>query len=612
MSLKSSTKRRERWPSRFSYLVASASSIIGIGNFVRFPGIAARYSGITFLIPYFILTWLVGYSMVTFETAAGEMYRSSMITFLDRVYSRFRGFGILQMVATLICMSYLNVILGWILVYMVRSSYIPWDYNPKLYFQTYILNQKEFRIDVVFTSALSAAVIWIILFITIYKGVTHSTKIIYLTLPLSILMMSMLLIRSLTLPDSFVYLYNTMSVVDWKALLKTKIWLESLGQVLFSLCIGIGSSSAYGSYRIKDGYLMKDAFVVVTLNFVVELLGWIIIICIGGNEDWDNLDIAADKFSLAFVLYPQLVNKLPYPHTWSFLYYLFMLTFGINCSHGSLESIVTSLIDSRKYSHLSRIEITTRVLLVGGCGSIFFCLAVSLIDPVDYFASNFLLVLAALGEVLLAGFFYNKQLVTDQLGDSSVNVANFSLLLGPLIGSFLYFMTRNNIISVTMAFLISLLGCTFAVLTTPSKLPTRKVLYLLFSYQGKILIHHFNDTLQMSGRNPLFKLNLLWYFSIKYLTTPLMISLLSISIFNMQSFTVDYFIVGTIIAIIGLAIVFLPWYLPNMFSSFVPEAVQQEENRLHLDEFLRYWFKKEKKILTGETPPMSRRTSLRL
>ena len=591
--------RRERWPSRFSYLVAFASSLIGLGNFLRFPGTAAKYEGITFLIPYFIITWIVGYVMVTLETACGEMYRSGILTFFDRVDKRFRGFGILQGITTLISISYLNVILGWLFIYMVRSNYTPWEANPTEYFQAYILNQVEFKFAVYFITLLASFVVWTLLFISIYKGVTHTTKIVYLTLPLSVLMMVLLLVRSVTLPNSGRILLNTILIVDLPMLLRARIWLDALGQVLFSLCIGIGTSSVYGSYRIKDGLLMKDTFIVVLLNLVIEILGWIIVVCIAGHEGWSREDVANNKFSLGFILYPQILAKLPYPNSWSFLYYLFMFTAGINCSHASLESIVTTLLDSQRFCDYSRIRITFYVVVSGALLSVFFCSFTELIEPFDHFNSNMLLVLASLGECITATYYYNKKMVCNELGDNPVNIAYTSWLLAPIIGAFIFFVTNSYYLRFVVGTSIFIIGTIAAIYTSPDTIKFKKTLYILFKYQGEIFIHHFNDSLRMSERSRLFKLSLFWFNCIKYASTPLLITLLTVCLFRIPELSMEFQIVGTGLAVLGFGIVLVPWYLSNMFESFVPDdkIVVEEQNQLHMDEWLRYWFLKEGKIL---------------
>ena len=504
--------RRERWPSRFSYLVASASSIIGIGNLTRFPSICSKYDGITFFIPYIVMTWIVGYGILVLEVACGEFNRSGMISFFHVVYRQFRGFGVLQMVSTLIALSYINVILGWLLIYMIRSQYSPWHLNPNYYFQTYVLNSNEFNINVFIVTLLCTALIWTTLFMSIYKGVTHTTKIVYMTLPFSIIMLSLLFIRAITLPNSIKFLINMLKI-DYNALLSTEIYMDAVGQVLFSLCIGIGASSAYGSYRIKDGFLVKDAFYIVILNFLVEIIGWIIIVCIGG---WSNKDISSNKFSLAFVLYPQLIHKLPFFEIWSFLYFLFMLTFGINCSHAALESIVTCLLDSNRYSNNSRIQITLKTTICGSILSLIFCFVPQLIDPFDYFTCNFML--CTLGETLTACYFYNKTLIATEIGRNTLNIAHYSTILGPIVASFLYFSTSSYGLSIILGLSIFFFGNLFAIFTNENSLEFKKAFYLIFFYQGDIFLSHFNDTLRLNEQFN-FKLNQVWYFTLKYLST---------------------------------------------------------------------------------------------
>jgi NSS family neurotransmitter:Na+ symporter len=47
-------KVRAVWGSRMGAVLAAAGCAIGLGNFLRFPGIAVRNGGGAFMIPYFI------------------------------------------------------------------------------------------------------------------------------------------------------------------------------------------------------------------------------------------------------------------------------------------------------------------------------------------------------------------------------------------------------------------------------------------------------------------------------------------------------------------------------------------------------------------------------
>lgn len=57
---------RERWGSRFGVILAVAGSAIGLGNFLRFPGLAAQHGG-AFMIPYLVAFFLLGLPLVWIE-----------------------------------------------------------------------------------------------------------------------------------------------------------------------------------------------------------------------------------------------------------------------------------------------------------------------------------------------------------------------------------------------------------------------------------------------------------------------------------------------------------------------------------------------------------------
>lgn len=47
-------KKRERWSSRVGVILTLAGSAVGLGNFLRFRGLAAQYGNGAFMIAYFI------------------------------------------------------------------------------------------------------------------------------------------------------------------------------------------------------------------------------------------------------------------------------------------------------------------------------------------------------------------------------------------------------------------------------------------------------------------------------------------------------------------------------------------------------------------------------
>ena len=63
---------RERWGSRLGVVLAVAGSAIGLGNLLRFPGMAARNGGGAFMIPYFVAFFLLGLPLMWIEWTMGR------------------------------------------------------------------------------------------------------------------------------------------------------------------------------------------------------------------------------------------------------------------------------------------------------------------------------------------------------------------------------------------------------------------------------------------------------------------------------------------------------------------------------------------------------------
>jgi SNF family Na+-dependent transporter len=63
---------REHWNTRLGVILAVAGSAIGLGNFLRFPGLAAQYGGGAFMIAYFCAFLLLGLPICWVEWTMGR------------------------------------------------------------------------------------------------------------------------------------------------------------------------------------------------------------------------------------------------------------------------------------------------------------------------------------------------------------------------------------------------------------------------------------------------------------------------------------------------------------------------------------------------------------
>ena len=71
--------KRSAFSGKIGFVLSAAGASVGLGNFWRFPYLAAKYGGGIFLLVYILLAVTFGYTMIMAETALGRMTRKSPV-----------------------------------------------------------------------------------------------------------------------------------------------------------------------------------------------------------------------------------------------------------------------------------------------------------------------------------------------------------------------------------------------------------------------------------------------------------------------------------------------------------------------------------------------------
>ena len=108
------TKSRASWKGKWGFILAAAASAVGLGNMWRFPYLAAKYGGGTFLITYIVLVVTFGFALMMAETALGRMTKQSVTGAFSHFGGKFAFIGILAALVPLIITPYFCVIGGWV------------------------------------------------------------------------------------------------------------------------------------------------------------------------------------------------------------------------------------------------------------------------------------------------------------------------------------------------------------------------------------------------------------------------------------------------------------------------------------------------------------------
>ncbi|MGF1450579.1 MAG: sodium-dependent transporter [Opitutales bacterium] len=119
-------KPRESWNTRIGVILAVAGSAVGLGNFLRFPGLAAQYGGGAFMVAYFISFLLIGLPICWAEWTMGRMggrqggHSAPAILGLITRKPALRFMGVIGVVIPVCIYMYYVVIEAWCLAYAVN------------------------------------------------------------------------------------------------------------------------------------------------------------------------------------------------------------------------------------------------------------------------------------------------------------------------------------------------------------------------------------------------------------------------------------------------------------------------------------------------------------
>ena len=88
-----SGKPRVNWSGQVAFMLAASASAVGLGNLWRFPYLAAKYGGGTFLLIYLLLVVTFGFTLMITEVAIGRRTGLSAIAAFKALHNKFAFVG---------------------------------------------------------------------------------------------------------------------------------------------------------------------------------------------------------------------------------------------------------------------------------------------------------------------------------------------------------------------------------------------------------------------------------------------------------------------------------------------------------------------------------------
>ncbi|XP_054707444.1 sodium-dependent serotonin transporter-like [Uloborus diversus] len=330
---------------------------------------------------------LGGLPLFYLELALGQYYKSGCITLWDKLCPIIKGLGYSICVIDVYMGMYYNTIIAWAFYYLVASltsGELPWTRcdNPwntphcrtleersllaasandtnetrspaQEYFERRVLElHKSSGIDdlgpLKWSLALCLAAVFLLVYFSLWKGVKSSGKVVWFTATLPYVVLLVLLCRGVTLEGSMDGIRYYLSP-DWDKLWVTDVWIDAATQIFFSLGPGFGTLLAFSSYNKFHNNCYRDALFTSTVNCLTSFLAGFVIFSVLGymahmlKKDISN--VATDGQGLVFVVYPEAVATMTGSVFWSILFFLMLITLGLDSTFGGLEAMITGLCD---------------------------------------------------------------------------------------------------------------------------------------------------------------------------------------------------------------------------------------------------------------------------
>ncbi len=404
-------KKRIKFASKLGLVAAAAGSAVGLGNIWRFPSQAADGGGALFIFLYIGCILFFGIPLMMGEFILGRSGRANASGAFQKLApgTSWKWVGRLGVLTGFLIMGFYMVVCGWTMDYIVQSV------SGKLMatesftnnFESLLQNSTRQVVWMVFFTLLTAFFI----LAGVKRGIEQSAKIM---MPVLFLILLLLGIRSITLSGSaeglaFLFKPNMESV-------KSTIFLDAMGQAFFSLSIGMGCMTTYGSYFRDDSDLRKTAMQVSLLDAMVAILAGIVIFpaafALTQTPDTIVSSLVAGGPGLLFITIPELFHHLPFSSLWATLFFVLLGIAALTSTISLMEVVTTYL--HEEYNMLRRNAVTIVSMGVAVLG------VVSSISPqffniLDYATAKIMLPMGGLFISLFIGWYLDKKITFGQL-----------------------------------------------------------------------------------------------------------------------------------------------------------------------------------------------------
>ncbi|MDR1959070.1 MAG: sodium-dependent transporter [Planctomycetaceae bacterium] len=429
--------KKENWGSRLGVILAVMGGAVGLGNFLRFPGLVATCGGGAFMIPYLVAVLVLAVPISWAEWAAGRYGGSKgfnsvpgiFYTLTKRPYGAW--LGLLHTIIPIIIFIYYTLIEAFCLVY--ACSYLMDSMHlgtPQAYLDSFNRFVGMDENGAVFAEGLfsplfaALLVCYAVNFFLIYRGISRGIERFCLfAMPLLIVCGLVLMVRVITLGnpmgiegqsyrDSLNFMWNpTHSGQTFlESLSNPETWLLAAGQVFFSYSIGFGLIITYASYMKKDTDVASSSLTAIAGNGFCEIIiGGMMVVPVAVmflGHDALNKETLGSTFALGFQALPSVFDKMWFGQGIGFLFFFLLFLAAVTSSISELQPPIAFIQEGLGVGRNRSCLFLFLITFTGTCLVMYYSKNLQALDTFDFWAGNFFIFIMATVQILIFGWVF--------------------------------------------------------------------------------------------------------------------------------------------------------------------------------------------------------------
>lgn len=418
-------QHRGAWKNRWTFMLATAGSAIGLGNIWKLPYMIGVNGGSAFVLVFLACIFFVGIPLMMTEIMLGRRAQQNPLNAIQTLASEakanpaWRYVGGMGMLTGVLILGFYSVIGGWVLSYIYFASVGT--------FHQIGATQSTDHFDQLLASPLTL-LFWhsVFMFMTISvvaRGVSAGLeKANNVLIPALFAILLLLLGYSMSEGD-MVTAAHFMFAPDFSKITPVAV-LSALGHAFFSLSLGMGSVMVYGSYLKRDVSIARTTIYIALADTMLGLLvGLAIYSLVFANQ----LAPSAGP-GLIFQTLPIAFGHMPGGDMIGMLFFMLVAFAAWTSAISLVEPTIAWVVENTQVKrHTASWLLGSLIWLLGvavllsfnAWKSVTLLFGLGIFDTLDKLTSTILLPLGGLLMAIFAGYVMKKAHIQEELGLSN-------------------------------------------------------------------------------------------------------------------------------------------------------------------------------------------------